>query len=148
MVDARPTGAIACDDADLDTSMEERMAGLDTVVNLAEKFASFSDHWSPRIIGQVNDLHLKAVKVRGEFVWHRHDDTDELFLVTSGHLSIRLRNRDDVSIGPNEFFVVPRGVEHSPIAEDECEVLLLEPAGTVNTGDVSGSELTAPDEWI
>lgn len=124
------------------------MAAPDVVVNLAEKFEAFEDQWSPKIVGQINDLHLKAVKVESEFVWHHHDDTDEFFLVTSGRLTIRFRDREDVSIGPSEFFVVPRGVEHCPIAEDECEILLLEPAGTVNTGDASDSELTAQDEWI
>ncbi len=117
------------------------------VINLREKFAKFSDYWSPKIIGQVNDLHIKAVKVKGDFVWHSHDDTDELFLVTQGALVIKLRDRD-VTVNAGELFVVPRGVEHKPIAEEECEILLIEPAGTVNTGD-AGGELTATSEpWI
>ncbi len=116
-------------------------------VNLREKFAKFSDHWSPKIIGQLNDLQIKAVKVKGEFIWHSHDDTDELFLVTRGSLVIKLRDRD-VPVNAGEFFVVPKGVEHRPVAEAECELLLIEPAGTVNTGD-AGGDLTATSEpWI
>jgi mannose-6-phosphate isomerase-like protein (cupin superfamily) len=128
--------------------MGETMAAPDTVVNLDDKFAKFAEHWSPKIVGQINDLHLKAVKVEGEFVWHTHDDTDELFLVRSGRLRIEMRGRGAVSIGPDEFFVVPRGVEHRPVAAEECEILLLEPAGVVNTGDASDTTLTATDEWI
>lgn len=124
------------------------MAAPDTVVNLAEKFAAFNDHWSPKIVGQINDLHLKAANGVGEFVWHMHETTDEFFLVRSGRLTIRLRGHDDVSVGPGEFFVVPRGVEHCPVAEAECEILLLEPAGITNTGDVVDTHLTAQDEWI
>ncbi len=116
-------------------------------VNLEEKFAKFSDHWSPKIVGRLNDLHIKAVKVKGEFVWHSHADTDELFLVTKGTLVIKLRDQD-VPVAAGEFFVVPKGVEHKPVAEDECELLLIEPAGTVNTGN-AGGELTATSEpWI
>ena len=124
------------------------MAALDKVVNLDEKVAAFHDHWSPKIVGEINDLHLKAVKVQGEFVWHTHHDTDEFFLVRSGELTIRLRDRNDVTLGPGELFIVPRGVEHCPVAEKECELLLLEPAGVVNTGDASGTELTTEAEWI
>ena len=104
-------------------------------VNLAEKFAAFSDHWSPKLVGQVNDFDVKLVKLKGEFVWHHHADEDELFLVVKGRLRIRLRDRD-VELGEGEFFVVPRGVEHMPVAEDECHVLMLEPATTLNTGNV------------
>jgi len=125
------------------------MAAPDTVVQLEQKFAAFSEHWTPKIVGQINDMQLKAVKVQGEFVWHSHHDTDEFFLVRAGRLTIRIRGRDDVVVGPDEFFVVPRGVEHCPGAEEECEFLLLEPAGLINTGDGSTSELTeAADVWI
>lgn len=124
------------------------MPAPDIVVNLDNKFAMFDEHWSPKIIGQINDLQLKAVKVKGEFVWHTHGDSDEFFLVRSGQLRIEMRGRDSVSIGPGEFFIVPRGVEHRPIAAAECEILLLEPAGIVNTGDAPDSELTAGEEWI
>lgn len=124
------------------------MAAPDAVVNLDDKFARFTDHWSPKTIGQINDLHLKAVKVQGEFVWHSHRDTDEFFLVRSGRLRIEMRGRDPVSIGPGEFFIVPRGVEHRPLAAVESEVLLLEPAGVVNTGDATDTDLAATEEWI
>jgi len=124
------------------------MAAPDIVVNLDEKFAAFDQHWSPKIIGELNDLHLKAVKVQGEFVWHAHEDSDELFMVRSGTLKISIRDRGEVLVGPGEFFIVPRGIEHRPSAENECEILLLEPIGVVNTGGVSDSQLTAQDEWI
>jgi mannose-6-phosphate isomerase-like protein (cupin superfamily) len=116
------------------------------VVNLEDKFAQFSDHWSPKILARLNDYHVKAVKLQGEFVWHRHDDTDELFLVTKGTIVIRFRDRA-VAIGPGELLVVPKGIEHQPVAEEECEVLLIEPAGTAKTGD-AGGERTALPEWI
>ena len=116
------------------------------VVNLEDKVARFGEHWSPKILARLNDYHVKAVKLQGEFVWHKHDETDELFLVTKGSLVIRFRDRD-VSIGPGELLVVPKGVEHQPVAEEECEVLLIEPAGTRNTGD-AGGERTARPEWI
>ena len=116
------------------------------VVNLEDKFGRISEHWSPKILAQLNDYHIKAVKLRGEFVWHRHDETDELFLVTKGSLVIRFRDRD-VVLGPGELLVVPKGVEHLPIAEEECEVLLIEPAGTPNTGDAGGSRTVEP-EWV
>ncbi len=125
------------------------MAAPDTVVQISKKFAAFDEYWTPRIIGEINDMHLKAVKLKGEFVWHTHHETDEFFLVRSGSLTIRMRGRDDVVIGPDEFFIVPRGIEHCPVAVEECEVLLLEPAGLVNTGDATDSDRTAAtDEWI
>ena len=116
------------------------------VINLDEKFGRFNEHWKPKILARLNDYHVKAVKLQGAFVWHKHDETDELFLVTKGSLLIRLRDRD-VSIGPGELLVVPKGVEHQPVAEEECEVLLIEPAGTPNTGDAGGAR-TAQPEWI
>ena len=125
------------------------MAALENVVRLDDKFASFDEQWKPRIVGRINNMHIKVVKLQGEFVWHTHEDTDEFFLVQSGHMTIRMRGREDVVVGPNEFFVVPRGVEHCPSADEECEVVLLEPVGLVNTGDASPSDRTAPnDEWI
>lgn len=124
------------------------MAAPDMVVNLDEKFAAFDEHWSPKILGEVNDIQLKAAKVQGEFVWHTHDETDEFFMVRSGTLTIRLRDRDDVTIGPGEFFVVPRGVEHCPSARHECQILLLEPRDVINTGGVANTDLTAQEEWI
>jgi len=105
------------------------------VINLARKFDLFHDHWSPKIVGQVNDAHVKLVKLSGEFVWHHHEREDELFLVVKGRLRIELRDRD-LWIGPGEFVVIPHGVEHRPVAEEEVHVLLLEPASTLNTGNV------------
>jgi mannose-6-phosphate isomerase-like protein (cupin superfamily) len=103
-------------------------------VNLAQKLASFDGHWQPRTIAQFNGHDVMVVKVRGSFVWHAHPDTDDLFLVLSGRLTIRLR-AEDVTLGPGELYVVPRGVEHCPVADEETHLLLIEPAGTPNTGD-------------
>lgn len=124
------------------------MAQPDTVVNLADKLAAFDEHWTPYIVGQLNDLYVKIVKVQGEFVWHDHQDTDEFFLVLSGTLTIELEDRDDAVLNAGEFFVVPRGVRHRPVAAEECEVVLLEPAGTANTGEVVESELSSPEQWL
>lgn len=110
-------------------------------LNLTRLLGEFDDHWSPRVVADLNDDEVKLVKVAGEFVWHTHDDTDELFLVLSGRLTIQLRDRD-VVLEPGELFVVPRGVEHCPRADVETAVLLLEPRGVVNTGD-AGGHLTA-----
>jgi mannose-6-phosphate isomerase-like protein (cupin superfamily) len=115
-----------------------------TAVNLAEKLALFSDHWKPRTVAQLNDFDIMVVKVQGEFVWHKHNETDDFFLVLSGRLQIRLRDRT-VILNPGELFVVPRGVEHQPFAEVETHVLLIEPTGTPNTGDV---ETAAPRQIL
>ena len=109
-------------------------------VNIAEKFSLFHDHWNPRIVGELNGQHIKLVKLQGEFVWHKHDMEDELFLVISGILNMEFRDKT-VEIRPNEFIIVPRGVEHKPVAENEVEIMLFEPASTLNTGDTKG-ELT------
>lgn len=103
-------------------------------MNLAEKLATFSDHWHPRIITSYNDNDVMVVKVLGEFTWHKHDDTDDFFLVLKGSLDIQLRDRT-VTLGPGELFVVPKGVEHRPVAKEEVHLLLIEPRGTPNTGD-------------
>ena len=104
-------------------------------VNLAGKLAEFTEHWSPRIVGELNGQQVKLVKVSGEFVWHHHENEDELFLVLRGHLDIHFRDRI-VGLDPGEFVVVPRGVEHKPIASGEVHLLLFEPASTLNTGNV------------
>lgn len=104
-------------------------------VNLAAKLAAFSEHWQPRIVGELNGQHVKLVKLQGEFVWHHHESEDELFLVLKGAMTIELRDRD-VHLGEGEFFIVPRGVEHRPVAAEEAHVLLFEPASTLNTGNV------------
>ena len=111
------------------------MSATPRKVSLAEKFALFDDAWSPRIAGEVNDFQVKLVKLRGSFVWHRHEVEDELFLVTQGRLRMRFHERDEI-VGPGEFIIVPHGVEHCPVAEtDEVQVVLLEPRTTLNTGD-------------
>jgi mannose-6-phosphate isomerase-like protein (cupin superfamily) len=113
-------------------------------INLAEKLSTFSEHWQPRVVGEFNGHDLMVVKVKGEFVWHKHDDTDDFFLVLSGRISIQLRD-GDVTLGPGEMFVVPKGLEHRPVADQEAEILLIEPQGTPNTGDL---ETAAPRRVI
>ena len=110
-------------------------------INLAAKLALLDEPYKPGVVGYLNDYKLQIVKVKGPFVWHKHDDTDDFFLVISGHLTIHLRDRD-VELDPGELFVVPRGVEHCPDSATETEVLLIEPDGTINTGD-AGGEMTA-----
>lgn len=117
------------------------------VINLKEKLKHFSEHWSPRVVAEMNDYQFKLAKFDGRFVWHRHDDTDEVFLVLAGSMGIELRD-DTVELNEGEMYVVPKGVEHRPFAEDECHVLLVEPRGVVNTGDAD-SELEAEnDVWV
>lgn len=116
------------------------------VINLAQKLSLFQEYWSPRIVGELNESHVKLVKLKGEFVWHHHDNEDELFLVLKGHLQIKLRDRD-LWLGEGELVVIPRGVEHLPVADEEVDVLLLEPKTTVNTGS-TGGDRTVEAEWI
>ena len=113
-----------------------------SVVNIAEKLRRFEEKWKPKIVGEVNDSYVKLVKLQGEFVWHRHDSEDELFLVVQGSLRMRLRDRDLV-VNPGEFVIIPRGVEHLPVADVETHVLLFEPKSTLNTGNVT-NERTVP----
>ena len=115
-------------------------------INLEEKLATFDEHWRPKIVAHLNDYDVFLVKVKGEFVWHKHDETDDFFLVLNGRLTIQLRD-GDVELGEGEMFVVPRGVEHCPKADEEAHVLLIEPVGTPNTGDAGGS-MTAEKEEI
>lgn len=114
----------------------------DQVRNLSTAFDTITEHWQPRRLTSVNDYDVKIAKVAGEFVWHTHPDTDELFLVHAGELTIQLRD-GDVRLGPGDVYVVPRGVEHCPLAADEASIVMVELQGTVNTGDVGG-ERTAP----
>jgi mannose-6-phosphate isomerase-like protein (cupin superfamily) len=104
-------------------------------VNLAQKFVQFTETWSPKVVGTVNGMDVKLVKLAGEFMWHHHDVEDELFFVVSGRLRMKFRDRD-VLVGPGEFVIVPHGVEHLPVAEPEAEVMLFEPASTLNTGNL------------
>lgn len=116
-------------------------------LNLAEKLSLFSEYWQPKVVAEMNDYQFKLAKMKGEFVWHDHPDTDEVFLVLEGKLRILLKDRE-VALGPGEMFVVPKGVTHKPVADEECHVMLIEPRGVVNTGDES-SHLHAPnDVWI
>ena len=116
-------------------------------VNLHEKFKLVKDYWSPKIVGELNDSYVKVVKLKGEFIWHHHEREDELFLVVKGTLLMRFRDRD-VQVGPGEFLIVPKGVEHLPIAEEETEVVLLEPKSTLNTGNVQNERTVAELERI
>ena len=112
-------------------------------VNLVQKFSLFQDYWSPKIVGELNDSYVKLVKLKGEFIWHHHETEDELFLVVKGSLLIKLRDRD-IFLEEGEFVIIPKGIEHLPIADEEAHVLLLEPKTTLNTGNI-GNERTVVD---
>ena len=116
-------------------------------INFQEKLEKFSEHWSPKIIAQMNDYHFKIAKIQGEFIWHDHPETDEVFMVLKGRLEIQLRD-GSIVLNEGEMFVVPKGLEHKPIAEQECHILLVERAGTVNTGEVVNERTAANDVWI
>jgi len=116
-------------------------------INIKDKFTKFNDHWSPRVIAEMNDYQFKLVKVEGEFVWHEHPDTDEVFIVIEGCLNIEFRD-GMVTLESGEMFVIPKGVEHKPAANSECKIMIVEPKDVINTGD-SGTELTAENNvWI
>jgi mannose-6-phosphate isomerase-like protein (cupin superfamily) len=116
-------------------------------ISLADKFASFHEVYKPKIIGEVNDTHIKVVKLKGEFVWHHHDNEDEMFLVMKGTLRMKFRDHESV-IGPGEFIIVPRGVDHLPIADEEVSVILIEPKTTLNTGNVTNERTVSQLERI
>jgi mannose-6-phosphate isomerase-like protein (cupin superfamily) len=116
-------------------------------IDLKDKLAKFSEHWSPKIVAQMNDYHVKLAKVQGEFVWHDHPETDELFLVVEGELTILFRD-GQVTLKAGDLYVVPRGVEHKPVAAQECHILLFEPAGTLNTGNVQNDRTVTHNDWI
>jgi mannose-6-phosphate isomerase-like protein (cupin superfamily) len=116
-------------------------------INLEDKLSKFSEHWSPKVIAEMNDYQFKLVKIEGDFVWHEHPDTDEVFIVIEGTMHIEFEDRT-IELNEGEMLVVPKGVRHKPYAEEECKVMLVEPRGVVNTGDAEG-DLTAPnDDWI
>jgi mannose-6-phosphate isomerase-like protein (cupin superfamily) len=117
------------------------------VISFQDKLQLFSAHWQPKIIAQMNEYHFKLAKVQGEFVWHSHPETDEVFIVLEGSLEIELRE-GRLSLSRGEMVVVPRGLEHKPHAADECSILLIEPAGTLNTGDAGGEMIAPGDAWI
>lgn len=116
-------------------------------VNLMQKLNLFHDHWSPKIVGKLNDSYVKLAKLKGEFVWHHHDNEDELFLVLKGKLTMELRD-GDVEVGEGEFIIVPKGVEHKPVAEEEVHLMLSEPKTTINTGNVKNERTVEKLEWI
>ena len=122
-------------------------ASAPSAINLAEKFGMFAAHWSPKIVAALNGQHVKLVKFRGEFVWHQHEQEDELFLVVRGSFQMEFRDRT-VDVREGEMIVVPRGVEHRPVAPEEVCVLLFEPASTVNTGSAGGERTVAQPDWI
>ncbi|MEM9951951.1 MAG: cupin domain-containing protein [Chloroflexota bacterium] len=113
-------------------------------VNIADKMALFSEHWSPKIVGDLNDYQIKLAKFQGDFVWHQHDDTDEMFLVIDGSFTMKLRD-GDIELNQGEFIIIPAGVEHCPSAENEVQVMLFEKAGTVNTGDAEDDTKTVTE---
>lgn len=115
-------------------------------INIAQKFDLFREYWSPKIVGEINEAYVKLARLKGEFVWHQHENEDELFLVIKGRLLIKLRHQD-LWLGEGEFAIIPKGIEHCPVAEDEVHVLLLEPESTINTGDVQ-NERTVDNQWI
>jgi len=118
-----------------------------TAINFKEKLAMFSEHFSPKIIAQMNDYHFKLGKFQGHFIWHKHTDTDETFIVLDGEMMIDFRD-GKVELKPGEMFVVPKGAEHKPFADKECQIMLVEPAGTINTGDAGGDMTKKDDVWI
>ena len=116
------------------------------IVNISQKFNLFNEHWRPRIVGELNDSYVKLAKLKGEFVWHQHENEDEMFLVVKGKLLIKLRDRD-LWLNEGELVVIPKGAEHCPVAEEEVHVMLLEPKSTLNTGDQQ-NERTVKAQWI
>ena len=116
-------------------------------INLKEKLSKFTDHWSPKVIAQMNSYQFKLVKVKGEFTWHSHEDTDEVFIVIEGSMSIKMKDQT-INLSEGEMYVVPKGVEHKPYAEHECKVMVVEPEGVVNTGDAGGDLTAENDVWI
>ncbi len=118
-----------------------------SVINFANKFSKFNDLWSPRIIAQMNDYHFKLARIQGEFIWHSHPETDEVFIVIQGSMQIHLRE-EVVQLNAGEMYIVPKGLEHKPSADRECQILLIEPAGTLNTGDAGGEMTHLEEVWV
>jgi len=118
-----------------------------TAINFREKFSKFDGYWSPRVVAEMNDYQFKLAKVQGEFTWHAHPDTDEVFIIIEGSLDIEFRD-GKVRLEAGEMFVVPKGVEHKPVAENECRIMLVEPKGTVNTGESSNALTAQNDVWV
>ena len=125
------------------TKERERMEKI----NLKEKLSKFSDHWSPKVIAEMNDYQFKLVKIKGDFVWHNHEDTDEVFIVIEGKMKIEFEN-ETVELNEGDMYVVPKGIQHKPSAENECKIMLVEPRGVVNTGNTQGDLTASNDVWI
>ena len=120
---------------------------MNTPINLQSKFELFSEHWSPKVIAAMNDYQFKIAKIKGEFIWHDHKDTDETFIVIEGTMCIKFRD-SIVELSEGEMFVVPKGVEHKPCAENECKILVVEPRGVINTGNAGGELTITKDVWV
>ena len=120
---------------------------ISSKINLHEKFSKFSKHWSPRVIAEMNNYQFKIAKIKGEFVWHDHKDTDETFIVIEGEMTLKFKG-SEVKLSEGEMFVVPKGVEHKPCAEKECKILVVEPRGVINTGDAGGKFTMTEDIWV
>lgn len=116
-------------------------------INFRQKFSLFSEHWKPKVVAEMNDYQFKLAKIQGEFIWHSHAETDETFLIIEGLLRLEFRD-GAVELKPGEMFVVPKGVEHRPVAVEECQIMLIEPRGTVNTGHAGGAMTAENDVWI
>ena len=116
-------------------------------VNLEEKFSLFSERWQPKIVGELNGQYIKLAKLKGEFIWHQHESEDEMFMVTKGQLTIKLRDRDIV-LNAGEFFIIPRGIEHLPVAEEEVQIMLFEPKSVINTGNVQNDKTQDTAEFL
>jgi len=116
-------------------------------INLKEKLSKFSDHWSPKVIAEMNDYQFKLVKIKGDFVWHNHEDTDEVFIVIEGKMKIEFEN-ETVELNEGDMYVVAKGIQHKPSAENECKIMLVEPRGVVNTGNTEGELTASNDVWI
>ena len=121
--------------------------GTYAAINLADKFGKFSEQWSPRVVAEMNDYQFKLSKLQGEFIWHSHPETDEVFLVVDGSMAIEFRD-GRVELKAGEMFVVPRGIEHKPVAESECSLMIIEPRGVANTGDAGGERTAKNDVWV
>ena len=120
---------------------------MNTPINLQSKFELFSEHWSPKVIAAMNNYQFKIAKIKGEFIWHKHNDTDETFIVIEGTMYIKFRD-SIIELSEGEMFVVPKGVEHKPCAVDECKILVVEPRGVLNTGDAGGELTITKDVWV
>ena len=119
----------------------------DTAINLKDKLGLFSEHWSPRVVAEMNDYQFKLAKIHGEFVWHAHEQTDEVFIVLIGEMTLEFRDKA-IPLSAGDMYVVPKGVEHRPVPTDECSTMLVEPRGVVNTGDAGGAYTAENDVWV